>query len=197
MEADMKILTFLFWRLFILKATASILGGLYLCIKGNKISTITIQKMFSGYCGVIFGSLIMFLLTQNAVFMILGCVIGYFIFFLTDKIFKNNGMFLVSFVCVMEWAYIITTSIIFHNAERLKNSIDIISDKDRSYVEKYFMGDNYVIWDRCFFHGSFDWPNGCCCHGTCCKKQENIKFYDVINRCSSAFWKHFLCFKLL
>ena len=44
MEADMEILTFLFWRLFILKATASILGGLYLCIKGNKISTVTIQK---------------------------------------------------------------------------------------------------------------------------------------------------------
>ena len=51
----------------------------------------------------------------------------------------------------MEWAYIIPTSIIFHNAERLKNSIHIISDKDRSYVEKYFMGDNYVIWDKCFF----------------------------------------------
>ncbi len=151
MEGVMEILTFLFWRLFILKATASILGGLYLCIKGNKISTVTIQKMFSGYCGVIFGSLIMFLLNPNAILMIFGCVISYFIFFLTDKIFKNNGMFLVSFVCVMEWGYIIPTSIIFHNAERLKNSIHIISDKDRSYVEKYFMGDNYVIWDKCFF----------------------------------------------
>lgn len=120
MEADMEILTFLFWRLFILKATASILGGLYLCIKGNKISTVTIQKMFSGYCGVIFGSLIMFLLNPNAILMILGCVIGYFIFSLTDKIFKNNGIYL-------GWS-IIMAAIIFYwvqkKVDKSNNNID-------------------------------------------------------------------------
>ena len=120
METDMEILTFLFWRLFILKATASILGGLYLCIKGNKISTVTIQKMFSGYCGVIFGSLIMFLLNPNAILMIFGCVIGYFIFFLTDKIFKNNGIYL-------GWS-IIMTAIIFYwiqkKVDKSNNNID-------------------------------------------------------------------------
>lgn len=125
--------------------------GFYLCINAYKMSTVKIQKVFSSYCGLIFGSLVAFLLTRNAILMIVGSVIGYFVFLFIDKLFKNTGMFLVSFVCVMEWVYIIPTSIIFHNAEKLKNSILIITEKERHYVEEYFMGENYMIWDKCFF----------------------------------------------
>ena len=49
--------------------------------KGEQNFNSNNTKNVSGYCGVIFGSLIMFLLNPNAILMILGCVIGYFIFF--------------------------------------------------------------------------------------------------------------------
>ena len=60
------------------------------------------------------------LLNPNAILMILGCVIGYFIFFMTDKIFKNNGIYL-------GWS-IIMTAIIFYwiqkKVDKSNNSID-------------------------------------------------------------------------
>lgn len=147
----MEILTFLYWDMYIIKIILSIFFGFYLCINAYKMSKVKIQKVFSSYCGIIFGSLLAFLLTKNLVVMIVGSIIGYFAFTLLDKLFKNTGMFLVSFVCIMEWVYIIPTSIIFHNAEKLKNSILIITEKERHYVEEYFMGENYMIWDICFF----------------------------------------------
>ena len=30
------------------------------------------------------------------------------------------------------------------------------------------------------FHGSFDWSNSCCCHGTGCKKRKVLNFMMLL-----------------
>lgn len=99
----MKILTFLYKReiMYTVQFILLILG-IMLYMGLCRFSRRNISIILSLYCGIIFGSLLGFVLSGKIVIMILGAVVCSIFFYIFDRIFNNEGMFISSFICIFD-----------------------------------------------------------------------------------------------
>ena len=142
----MEILTFLYFKLFIIIKVIMLFSGIYLCLKAKKIKKYKLRNFFSIYIGIIFGSLGGFLLTKSAYAMLIGAVVGIGVFYWTDKIFKNDGMFVTAFIASTDSIYIVVMGIIYFILRRKEKNINI-SDDELNIIMQYFHSEDYVVWD--------------------------------------------------
>lgn len=110
--------------------------GWYLWFKAYKIQPKTVQKVCSVYNGVIFGSLVGFILFENVFFMAVGALILSAVFLAVDRYFKNDGMFSVTFICIFDCFYILVIGTLYHVSRILYAKVTTI-DED-SFVYEHF-----------------------------------------------------------
>lgn len=137
----MKILTFLYKReiMYTVQFILLILGimlymGLY------RISRRNISIILSLYCGIIFGSLLGFVLSGKIVIMILGAVVCSILFYIFDRIFNNEGMFISSFICIFDTFYLLAMGILYEYIYLV-----IPHDKREDFADSYFDINSYEI----------------------------------------------------
>ena len=137
----MKILTFLYKReiMYTVQFILLILGimlymGLY------RISRRNISIILSLYCGIIFGSLLGFVLSGKIVIMILGAVACSILFYIFDRIFNNDGMFISSFICIFDTFYLLAMGILYEYIYLV-----IPHNKREDFADSYFDINSYEI----------------------------------------------------
>ena len=137
----MEILTFLYKReiMYTVQFILLILGimlymGLY------RISRRNISIILSLYCGIIFGSLLGFVLSGKIVIMILGAVACSILFYIFDRIFNNDGMFISSFICIFDTFYLLAMGILYEYIYLV-----IPHNKREDFADSYFDINSYEI----------------------------------------------------
>lgn len=110
--------------------------GWFLLVKSYKMSPKTVQKVCSVYNGVIFGSLVGFILIENIFAMIAGALIISVGFVAADRYFKNDGMFSVTFICIFDCIYMIVIGILYHVSKILY--AEAMTSYETSLVYEYF-----------------------------------------------------------
>lgn len=137
----MEILSFLYKKeiMYTIEFFLLILGVL-LYLGMYRISREKISIILSWYCGMIFGSLLGFILSKNIVAMVLGAITCSIVFNIVDRILKNNGMFILSFISIFDTFYLFAMGVLYE-------FVDLVIPKDNrvDFEDKYFEINSYEI----------------------------------------------------